>query len=75
MQSKANEMADDRLICRWYAWEPVGSSVRMVDDAGTEFSEGVNAQTIVEPNGRYRVSTSARLVAADQVCLMERSDG
>ena len=68
-------MADDRLICRWYAWEPVGSRVRMANDAGAEFSEGVNAQTIDKPNGRYRVLRSERQMAADHVCLMERSDG
>jgi len=47
----------------------------MANDAGAEFTEGVNAQTIDEPKGRYRVLTSARQVAVDRVCLMERSDG
>jgi len=47
----------------------------MANDAGAEFSEGVSAQTIDEPNERYRVLKSARQVTADQVCLMEKSDG
>ena len=53
----------------------IAGLVRMADDAGAELTKGANAQTIDEPNGRLRVMTSARQVAADQVCLMERSDG
>ena len=49
--------------------------VRMANDAGAELAEGVNAQTIDEPNGRIRVVTAARQVEADQGCLMETSDG